>query len=67
MSYPIINSHCNDFALIVKSEIQKNEQLQTGVSFTYPAFSFVQEENDDTKLRVSCSVSLCLKPNLNLN
>ena len=54
-SYPIIENHCLDLAIGFSKETQHDGTLQTGASFSYEAFKFVQ---DSTGLmqHIECSV-----------
>ena len=58
-SYPIVKEHCNDRKLNVMSSIQTSDNLQTGISLSYPALRFVSDSLGKEKsfLALTCSVS----------
>ena len=57
MSYPIITQHCNDLSIGAESSLLTDENLQTGVKFSYPAFNFVSSADTAQKMKLKCTVS----------
>ena len=58
LSYSIFTKHCTDSAVGVKSSILKNENVQTGIRFSYQSFSFVRPTDDtDVTMKLKCTVS----------
>ena len=59
LSYPVITQHCPDPALGAEMNLLMDGNLQTGLTLSYPSFSFVGNGDDpDAKVKLSCSVSI---------
>ena len=59
MSYPIIADFCPDLPMMVKSNVQVEENLQMGVNLSNQNFKFVRAADDrGSILRLKCSVNI---------
>ena len=57
LTYPIIKDFCNDQALGVATEILMDDNLQTGLSISFPSFKFAQtEDEENAQMKFRCSV-----------
>ena len=63
MTYPIVEDYCNDRDLGVMTEVRMDDEIQAGLSISFPPFKFVQGGDEDTiKMGFECSV--CTKRTL---
>jgi len=60
-SYPIISNQCEDSFLSVDTNAQTSGNLQTGITFNWLAFQFVEsaDNNEAVAMRLTCSVIVC--------
>ena len=58
MTYPVIADSCPDLPLMVKSNVQTDQNLQVGIGLSYQNFKFVEAADDHgSVMRLNCSVS----------